>query len=248
MRRLPRFALSAIEPAASSVRIVGSELHHLRDVMRLGPDSEVALIDDNGAEYLGLVESIGPSHAEVRLLRACAPDNGLSCRMILAIAIIRGPRMDFIVEKAAELGAAELWPIDCARAQVHAIGDARIARWRRLSIAAAKQSLSPQPMRIREPLGFGELLLRARDHALSLICKISAVPLAAIVKSACPDSILIACGPEGDFTHEEIKAANDAGFVSAGLGNRRLRSETAALAALCIAAGAVAESNGESRA
>lgn len=248
MKRLPRFALSAIEPAASSVRIFGSELHHLRDVMRLGPDSEVALIDEKGAEYLGLVESIGPSHAEVRLLRACEPDDCLSCRMVLAIAIIRGPRMDFIVEKAAELGAAELWPIDCAHAQVHAIGDARIARWRRLSTAAAKQSLSPLPMRLREPIEFDELLLKARDHALSLICQIGAMPLAAIVRSARPDSILIACGPEGDFTREEIKAANEAGFLSAGLGNRRLRSETAALAALSIAAGAVAESNGESKA
>lgn len=248
MKRLPRFALSGIEGAASSVRIVGSELHHLRDVMRLGPDSEVALIDEKGAEYLGLVESIGPSHAEVRLLRACEPDKGSSCIMVLAIAIIRGPRMDFIVEKAAELGAAELWPIDCARGQVHAVGDARIARWRRLSTAAAKQSLSSQPMRIREPIEFGELLLKARDHGLSLICQIGARPLAAIVKSARPASTLIACGPEGDFTREEIKAANDAGFVSAGLGNRRLRSETAALAALSIAAGAVAELNGESKA
>jgi 16S rRNA (uracil1498-N3)-methyltransferase len=247
MKRPPRFAVIGIKPAAASVRIVGSELHHLRDVMRLTADSEVALIDDSGAEYLGLVESIGPSHAEVRLLQAREPGARSGCRIVLAIATIKGPRMDFIVEKAAELGAAELWPIECARGLVHTIGNARIARWRRLATAAAKQSLSPRATQISEPIEFGDLLAKAGDHALRLICRIGHPPLAPIVRSARSDSILIACGPEGDFTPEEVAAANDAGFVSAGLGNRRLRSETAAMAALSVAANAVAESNGESK-
>jgi 16S rRNA (uracil1498-N3)-methyltransferase len=212
-------------------------------VMRLGPDCEVVLIDNDGAEYPGLIESIGASHAEVRLLPARKTDAG--CRIVLATATIKGPRMDFIVEKAAELGAAELWPLECARGEVHTIGDARIARWRRLATAAAKQSLSPRPMRMSEPIEFGEMLAKAGDYALRVICQIGRPHMGPIIRAVRRGSILIACGPEGDFTPEEVAAANNAGFVSAGLGNHRLRSETAAMAALSIAAAAVAESNGE---
>lgn len=244
MKRLPRFALDRIEPSAGSVCIRGPELHHMRDVMRLRRDSQVALISNDGTEYLGLIESIGALHAEVRLLRARKPKTG--CRIVLAIATIKASRMDFIVEKAAELGAAELWPIECARGEVHAIGNGRVDRWRRLATAAAKQGLAAVPMRIKEPIEFTAMLATASDFALRLICQIGAAPLAPKVRLARPSSIVMACGPEGDFTPEEIAAAKKAGFVSAGLGNNRLRSETAAMAALSIAAAALAESNGES--
>jgi 16S rRNA (uracil1498-N3)-methyltransferase len=75
------------------------------------------------------------------------------------------------------------------------------------------------------------------EHALGITCIAGAEPLALLLRRRDPPTIVLVCGPEGDFTEEEISAMHTAGFVPAGLGPNRLRSETAALAALSIAAG-----------
>ena len=150
--------------------------------------------------------------------------------------------MDFVVEKAAELGATELWPILCARSVAGAPGPERIARWRRLAIAAAKQSLTPKPLELHEPASFADLIeTLARDRlpkgaSLKLICAMGAEPIASVIERAGSRAIVIACGPEGDFTDDERALAQRAGFVAVGLGNNRLRSETAAIAAVSVAA------------
>ena len=155
--------------------------------------------------------------------------------------------MDFIVEKAAELGASELWPLVCARGLVHAPGVERIARWRRLALAAAKQSQSSSAMNVRAPLGFDDLIRSVPRTTLAVICTQGAEPLSRVIRRAHPRAILIAIGPEGDFDNAERAKTSDAGFVVAGLGPNRLRSETAALGAVSIAQGLLhdAEGSGE---
>jgi 16S rRNA (uracil1498-N3)-methyltransferase len=76
----------------------------------------------------------------------------------------------------------------------------------------------------------------ASTSKLKLICMMGAAPITSVVRSFKPHSIVVACGPEGDFTTSEIELAKGAGFVPASLGNNRLRSETAAIAAVSIAA------------
>ncbi len=76
----------------------------------------------------------------------------------------------------------------------------------------------------------------ARRHALKMICTMGAEPMASVIERIKPRVIIIACGPEGDFTDDERAVAQRAGFVAVGLGNNRLRSETAAIAAVSIAA------------
>ncbi len=120
-------------------------------------------------------------------------------------------------------------------------GREKIARWRRLVAAAAKQSLAIFPMEIRPPLGFADLIRIVPGDTLRVNCAIGAEPLGAVIRRAKPDRILIVCGPEGDFDREEQAMADEAGFVKVGLGFNRLRSETAALAALSIAVDAIGE-------
>jgi 16S rRNA (uracil1498-N3)-methyltransferase len=90
-------------------------------------------------------------------------------------------------------------------------------------------------MRVAEPAEFADLIQRLPRDTLALICAQGAEPLHRVLGRLRPAGILIACGPEGDFTAAEIRAASDAGFIAAGLGAARLRSETAAVAALAIA-------------
>jgi 16S rRNA (uracil1498-N3)-methyltransferase len=144
--------------------------------------------------------------------------------------------MDFIVEKTAELGATELWPLRCARSVVNIPGAERLARWRRLAITAAKQSLAPRPMAVGPAAGVGELIAKVPKETLAIVCVQGAEPLAAVIHRERPRAILIACGPEGGFDQDESNALAAAGFVAAGLGPNRLRSETAAIAAVGVAA------------
>ena len=238
--RPPRFAL---EPGAINGRrahLGGAELHHLRDVMRLGPGGAVRLLAADGAEYSGRIGHFEDEHAVIEIT-ARLESAAARATIILAAAIIKGPRMDFLVEKAAELSASALWPLACARAVVHQPGLERVARWRRLALAAAKQSLSAGAMEIRPPATVAEAAGEVPKETLAVYCSEGAEPLSAVVRRMRPRAILIACGPEGDFDAAEYAAMAAAGFVAAGLGPNRLRSETAALAALSLAAGTLDE-------
>jgi len=238
--RPPRFALAPGALDGRVAQISGNELHHMRDVMRLRPGAEVRLIADDGAEVAGRISRFETDHAVVEItgiLKRRPP----RATIILAAAIIKGPRMDFLVEKAAELGATSLWPLECARAVVRNPGTERLARWRRLALAAAKQSLAAREMEIRPPIAVAEAAREVPKETLAVVCTEGAEPLSAVIRRVRPRAMLIACGPEGDFDSAEYAAMEAAGFVPAGLGPNRLRSETAALAALCIAAGALDE-------
>ncbi len=235
MSRPPRFAAAAPPGPDGLVFIAGAELHHLRDVMRLRAGAPLAILTPDGAEYSGTLIGYDRRRAIARTVsRRDAPAH--TAPLALAAAIIKGPRMDVLVEKAAELGAAELWPVLCARSVVRAAGSERLARWRRIAAAAAKQSLAERPMEVRAPHEFADLIRTAPRDTLRIICAIGAGPLGTLLARMKPRKILIACGPEGDFTGAERDGARAAGFVEAGLGPNRLRSETAAIAALSIAA------------
>jgi 16S rRNA (uracil1498-N3)-methyltransferase len=238
--RPPRFALEPDAIDGARAHLTGAELHHLRDVMRVPPGGLIRLIARDGEEFAGRIAFFENDYAVIeitaRLEREAPP-----ATIILAAAIIKGPRMDFLVEKAAELGAAALWPLACARAVVRDPGRERISRWRRLALAATKQSLSPHPMEIRPALTVAEAAREVPKETLALYCAEGAEPLSAVVRRKRPRATLLACGPEGDFDATECAAMQAAGFVPVRLGPNRLRSETASLAALSLLAGALDE-------
>jgi 16S rRNA (uracil1498-N3)-methyltransferase len=249
MRHPPRFAISADLGwclSSGTVRVTGAELHHLRDVMRLSPGTEVMLCAADGLEYAGRIASFEPKAAIIKIAAARHQQESGSPRLILAAGVLKAARMDLLIEKATELNAAELWPLICSRCVVREPSSGRRERWHRISLAAAKQSLRSRPMEIREPAEVAAMVAHVPKEALAAACIPGAEPLGAVIRRLAerPKTlpvVVLAVGPEGDFTDEEIAAMNDAGFVAAGLGTRRLRSETAALAALSIATGVLAE-------
>ncbi len=241
MKRVARFAISSAAVEGAVALVGGAELHHMRDVMRLLPGAEVALFDERGAEYAGIIQAFQARHAVVEIGAATRARAEATSELVLAAAVIKGPRMDFLVEKAAELGAAELWPVLCARGVAREVGGERLARWRRLATAAAKQSRAPRATEVIAPLELKDLIRRLNGGRLCVVLSAGAPALGAVLRQARTRALLLLCGPEGDFTDEELAAVRAAGFLPAGLGGRRLRSETAALAALSIAAGALDE-------
>jgi 16S rRNA (uracil1498-N3)-methyltransferase len=204
----------------------------------------VSILDPAGVEHRGVIDRYERDRAVIRIESSLPLPSHPRPRITLAAAIIKGPRMDFLVEKAAELGASELWPLVCARGLVRSPGAERLARWKRLALSAAKQSQSAAAMEIRAPLALDDLLLNVPPGALAVICAQGGAPLANVIRRAHPSAILIAVGPEGDFDDDERAKAANAGFVAAGLGPNRLRSETAALGAVSIAAGILYDEQG----
>src|ERR1700685_1453265 len=168
----PRRFSTARAPGSSGIAHVdGAELHHMRAVLRLAAGARVSLIDPAGVEHRGAIECYERDRAVIRIEAASSsPPSPARLRLILAAAIVKGPRMDFIVEKAAELGAAELWPLACARAVVQSPGAERLKRWRRLALPAAKQSQSAAAMEVRAPIGIDDMIRGVPPKTLAVIC------------------------------------------------------------------------------
>ena len=237
-----RFSIARAPDSSGVAHVEGAELHHMRTVLRLAVDTRVSLLDPAGSEHRGVIERYERDRAVMRIESSSPPST--RSRIILAAAIVKGPRMDFIVEKAAELGASELWPLVCARGLVRSPGAERLARWRRLALSAAKQSQSVSTMEVRSPVGIDEMIRDVPPKALALICAQGGEPFGEVIRRAHPRAILIAVGPEGDFDDDERAKVLTAGFVAVALGANRLRSETAALAAVSIAAGLLYDAQG----
>jgi 16S rRNA (uracil1498-N3)-methyltransferase len=249
MKHPPRFTVqagtSACE-AGGTFRVTGSELHHMRDVMRLRLGRRVILCIPEGRQVAGRIASFEPDAAIVTADEAPRQDESVRPRLILAAGVIKPARMDLLVEKAAELGAAEFWPLICARSVVREPSSERRDRWRRISLAAAKQSLRSKAMEVQVPVDVAAMTSSVPRPAVAVACVPGAQPLIGVLRRG-SDSLktyaaaVIAVGPEGDFTAAELALMREGGFVLAGLGNNRLRSETAALAALSIVTAVLAE-------
>ena len=238
-----RFTIVRALDASGVAHIEGAELRHMRAVLRLAAGARVTLLDPAGVEHRGTIERYERDCAVIRIESSSA--SIARPLIILAAAIIKGPRMDFIVEKAAELGASELWPIVCARGLVRSPGAERVSRWRRLTLAAAKQSHCASAMEVRAPMRVDDLIRDLPSGTLAVVCTQGGAALVEVIRRTRPRGILIAVGPEGDFDDGERARLANAGFVVAGLGPNRLRSETAAVAAVSIAAGLMYDEQGE---
>jgi 16S rRNA (uracil1498-N3)-methyltransferase len=244
MKRPPRFVIASAAVRDGRARVGGAELHHMRDVMRLEAGAEVALLDEANVAYTGRIERFAPDHALIALQTSEAAAAGAT--LTLAVGLIKGPRMDFLVEKAAELGVSALIPLLSRRSVVRAPGTDRIERWRRLAAAAAKQSLGPRRMIIHPPDTVAGFVRDVSKETLAVVCSPAGAALAPLIRNAGPGALTVACGPEGGFAPEEAALMRAAGFHEASLGRNRLRTETAALAALSIAIGAREELAGRS--
>lgn len=243
MTPLRRFSIARAPDAAGVVHVEGAELRHMRTVLRLAAGARVTLLDPAGVEHWGVIEQYERDRAVIRVETSAV--SIARPQIIVAAAIIKGPRMDFIVEKAAELGASELWPLVCARGLVRSPGAERVSRWRRLTLAAAKQSHCASAMEVRSPIGIDDLIRGLPSGTLAVVCAQGGAGLAEVIRRTRPRGILIAVGPEGDFDGGESAKLANAAFVAAGLGPNRLRSETAAVAAVSIAAGLMYDERGE---
>jgi 16S rRNA (uracil1498-N3)-methyltransferase len=235
-----RFFISSAALNENKATLTGGELDHMRRALRLRPGDRVTLFDDSGAEHQGVIRSYGPRAADIEIIHSGRPERESKLEIFLAQALGKGDKMDFVVEKATELGVSAIAPFLSSRAvpKLDAIKSAmRQDRWRKIAISAAKQSGRTTIPEILELSDFSTLVSRPWPCDEKLI--FGPVKADYSLRQMAADrspfrSIILAIGPEGGFTPEEMAQARERGFRAVSLGKRILRTETAALAALSI--------------
>ena len=204
-------------------------------MLRLQPGDALNLFDGSGPEWRAEVTAMGRSEVRVNLIAAEQPQRELHRAVILAVVMPANDRMDFLVEKATELGAATLQPLVAERSVLRLSGeraDKKRSHWQGVSVAAAEQSGRTVPMRIAPVLPLAAWLAAlpapADDEWRGLLSPRAASPLAAFPQRR----VLFLSGPEGGLSDAEEDAAGAHGFAAISLGPRILRADTAPLAVL----------------
>lgn len=228
-----RFLVAETPREGTELRLSPEETKHCTRVLRLQAGDRLLLADGKGTEAEAELLGTEKQGALVRVLHVReAPQRPF--RLDLLQAPLKGARMDWLVEKACELGVNAIHPIE---SQFTVAKGEKADRWRRLAGAAAKQSGNPQIPEIHECSGIQEAINRLPRPFRGLLLSPTATQgLADGLRAAeGKGNVALAIGPEGGFSEEEEKAFQAAGFLPCRLSQQILRGETAALAAVAIA-------------
>jgi 16S rRNA (uracil1498-N3)-methyltransferase len=235
MRALDRyFSESVIK--GDSAALSGVEAQHLIRVMRARTGTQLLLFDGHGSEYLAEVERVGRSEVALSILERRDVDRELPIDISLAVSLPKGDRQKWLVEKAVELGVRRIVPLMTSRSVAQPVQQA-VARLQRAVIEASKQCGRNRLMQIGQPQEWPEFVSATEDVPTRLLAHPEGKAHDGS-KRSCPvlpsdeaiaDPVLLAVGPEGGFTAEEVALATAAGWRPVDLGPRILRVETAAI-------------------
>ncbi len=223
------------------LRITGPEVNHIHNVMRLKPGEEISVsMGEDGREYRYGIESFEDEAVLCRLRFVKEREVELPVRVLLFQGLPKADKMEWIVQKAVELGVAEVIPVRMERCVVKldaAKAQKKCARWQGIAEAAASQSKRGIVPTVHEPMAMKEAVRYAEEET-----SVRLIPYElqenngstrAYLESIRPgQAVSIFIGPEGGFTPEEVEMAREAGIRPISLGNRILRTETAGLAVL----------------
>ena len=231
--RLSRFFIDA-PLSLGRQQLPEAQAHYIGRVLRLAVGDAVQLFDGSGHEYRGALVEVGKKSVEVELHEQLAGLAESPLRIHLGQGLSRGERMDWAIQKATELGVAEITPIVSERCEVRLKderADKRLAHWRQIAISACEQCGRSVLPTIHAPLGLADWLAQT-EAELKLVLHPVASPLSGHSQ---PATLAFLIGPEGGLSDAEVAAAQRAGYQAARLGPRVLRTETAPVVALSVA-------------
>lgn len=225
----------ADEVSGNQAALVGSHAAHLAVVLRarVGQRFDIAA---GGAIRSGQITSVSPERVEFELgeeFPAAATPN-----ITLVLAVFKFDRMEWAVEKCAELGVSRIIPVIASRSDSHLVraADKRVERWRRLGQQASEQSRGTVVLRVEKPMRLKDVVtLSASTRIVLAESERQTLLKDALQPHSAEDELVLAVGPEGGWTEEELHLFAQTGWTSASLGSTILRAETAAIVATAIA-------------
>ncbi len=237
---MPIFFLPAHAVSPPSIAVPQELLAHLRDSLRVEVGEEIIFADGQGARYRTEITHSSKQGLTGRILETFHEPAKQAPSLVLGQALLKGEKMDWVIQKATELGVSQIIPLQSRNTIVQLRPErveGQLARWQRIALEAAQQSeqwrvptiAQPQSMRDFCTTPSGEsvrLLLAERREGQSL--------LAVLLPTAATAAIVALIGPEGGWTEEEMNQAEEAGCQPITLGQRILRAETAAIVTVGI--------------
>ena len=223
------------------LRVTGTDVNHIKNVLRLGPGDEISVrTGQDEREYRYGIESFENDEVLCRLRFVKESDVELPVKVYLFQGLPKADKMDLIVQKAVELGAAEIIPVQMRRSIVKLDGAKKVKktqRWQTIAEAAAKQSRRAVIPVVREPMTMEEAVRYAAQNTETRLLPYELQEEDGSTREliegiAGGSSVSIFIGPEGGFEPGEVEMAREAGIMPISLGKRILRTETAALVVL----------------
>ena len=229
----------ADEVSGDRASLVGEHADHLVRVLRarVGQEFDIAAGD---AVRRGRISSVEKGRVEFELGEEVS--GGSLAEITLVLAVFKFDRMEWAIEKCTELGVSRIVPVIARRTDSHlaAAASKRAERWQRIARQAAEQSRRAAPPEIAAPVKISEALNFPATLRVVLAESEERTLLRDVVQPpASGEGIMLAIGPEGGWTEEELQSFQQAGWISASLGNTILRAETAAMAATAVVASAL---------
>ena len=246
---MSRFYAPKENVKSNSIYIDGREARHILNVMRLKENDKVTVFDGTGREYTGFIKQAHlrqgfggqakPKALTVEIMTTKTPKPEALPEITLAQSIPKKEKMDYIVEKATELGVRGIIPIASERTIVkleEAKALDRVKRWKKIAREAAKQCGRTDIPEIENVRKFYNAVDTVNNFDLALMACLSeeVMPLKEAVKGFETGSIIVFIGPEGDFTPEEIRMAKGTSCKLVSLGKKVLKSDTAGLFVLSV--------------
>ncbi len=232
-----RFFIDTVLRSNTQIELDANAARHAQ-ALRLREGDPVVLFNGKGGEYLGKITFSGRK-ASVLLETHFSENRCPPSRVTIAQAMLSSEKMDWVVQKATELGVAQIIPFSATRSNIKldAIrGAKKLAHWQAVAQAACEQCGMNQVPLITETLSLARLIQETQTthiHRLTLAIGTNKL-LHSQPKPALTESTLVVIGPEGDFTPEELTLLDAANFTPVSMGPRILRTETAGLAALAM--------------
>ena len=220
--------------------LTGDLAHHLRDVLRCRPGETLDLADEKRNRYRVSVDQITKQLIRAKILKKDVPRSQPAFTVILAQAVLKGKKMDWVIQKATELGVTTLIPVVTERTIARPRSEReshQTDRWQAIAQEAAQQCGRLATPSVQSTVTLDSLLKNPPESSLKLV--LWEAEQGQSLKSALHNlkdkkSISILIGPEGGFPPQEIEKTRKAGWVSVSLGPRILRAETAGMAVLAI--------------
>lgn len=210
-----------------------SQIHHLKDVLRLAAGDEIIVFDDT-CECRCTIDHLNKQEVVLRI--NSRKDTGQPEMKLTIACALPKKGMDEIIDKLTQLGVDTIIPMRTERVVVKLNEERdreRVGRWRRLTQSAAEQSQRSNIPEVKGITEFSEVIAGSADYDLKLIPNLEGERkrLGEVITGSQSGSVIVLIGPEGDFTPEEVKKAVNAGFIPVSLGSLVLRVDTAAVAA-----------------
>ena len=222
------------KPFKQEMQITGRDAHHIMDVLRMGPGDPLQVVADDGISFVGEITAADTNTVTVAAREILRETHEPDVRISLLQGLAKGEKMELIIQKAVEIGVAEIFPLAMDHSVVvldRSKAGKKTERWQKIAEAAAKQSKRDMIPDVHEVMKLSRVLQEEKWDLLVIAYEsenqVSLKEVLQVHKDA--KSIGIIIGPEGGLSNEEVNVAQEAGGIAVSLGRRILRTETAGL-------------------